>query len=300
MSESRIRVIDVVNDRLVPLPVTPGSSLLKTTTTPQWDGICVDRLYMPPYESPEVMVQEHLLTIQLSQPHIFEFPEKGQLHRIRKFPGSISLAPSGFRFQGRWDRNVEMLILTLKPSVVEKCAAQLHDANSVELLRCNGLLDPQIQHIGLALEADLRAGSPGGCLYYESLANALAVQLLIKYSAKEQKIERYTGGLPERKLKRAIEYINDNLSTEVSLEALATVVGMSMYYFIQLFKQSIGCTPHQYVLQCRVERAKQLLRTTKLPIIDIALQVGYKNQSHFTKVFRKLTGTTPREYRNSF
>lgn len=193
-----------------------------------------------------------------------------------------------------------MLILTLKPSVVEKCPYQLHDTNQAKLLHCNGILDPQIQHIGLALEAELTAGGPGGRFYCESLANALAVQLLKKYSAKELKTYQYTGGLPEPKLRCAIEYLNDNLTEDVSLDALATTVGMSMYYFVQMFKHSTGCPPYQYVLRCRVERAKQLLRRTKLPINDIAFQAGCKNQSHFTKLFRKLTGTTPRAYRNCF
>ncbi|MDF5720548.1 MAG: AraC family transcriptional regulator [Rhizonema sp. PD37] len=212
----------------------------------------------------------------------------------------MSLAPSGFRFQGRWDRYVEMLVLSFKPSIVEKCAATLHDGNHAELVRCNGILDPQIQHLDLALEAEFLAGNPGGRFYNESLANVIAVQLLKKYSAKEPKIYLYTDGLSEHKLRLVIDYINDNLTEDVSLEAIADAVGISMYYFVQLFKQSTGFTPYQYVLQCRVERAKQLLRTTKLPIIDIALVIGCKNQSHFTKLFRKLTQTTPRQYRNGF
>ncbi|MBW4447616.1 MAG: helix-turn-helix domain-containing protein [Spirirestis rafaelensis WJT71-NPBG6] len=300
MSDSKIKVFDVVNDKFVPLPVSSDSSLIVANTNLECDDIYAERLSMPSIEYPEVIPQEHLLTIQLSEPHTLEVVENGKLRRIHKIPGSISLAPSGVRFKGRWDKDVEILILTLKPIVIEKCAFELHDANQTELMHCNGVLDPQIQYIGLALEAEFLAGSPGGRFYNQSLANALAVQLLKKYSTKEPKIQQYTGGLSTHKLRRAIEYINDNLSTDVSLNDLAAVVGMSMYYFVQMFKQSTGYTPYQYILQCRVERAKHLLRTTNLPIVEIALQVGCNNQSHFAKLFRNLTKTTPRKYRNNF
>ncbi|NJO43692.1 MAG: helix-turn-helix transcriptional regulator [Cyanobacteria bacterium CRU_2_1] len=72
---------------------------------------------------------------------------------------------------------------------------------------------------------------------------------------------------------------------------------MSVYYFCELFKQSIGVAPYQYVLQQRVERAKQLLKDEKRAIVDIALECGFANQTHLNKHFRKLTGMTPKSYR---
>lgn len=150
MFDSKIKVFDVVNDKLVPLPVSSDSSLIVTDTTLESDEIYVERLFMPSCEYPEVIAQEHLLTIQLSQPHILEVVENGQLRRIHKIPGSISLAPEGVRFKGSWDKDVEILILTLKPIVISKCALELDDANQTELMHCNGMLDPQIQYIGAA------------------------------------------------------------------------------------------------------------------------------------------------------
>ena len=99
------------------------------------------------------------------------------------------------------------------------------------------------------------------------------------------------------RLSQAIDYINDHLDDEIKLANLAAVVGISQYYFCQLFKQSMGVAPYQYVIQQRVERAKDLLRQKKVAIADIALECGFANQSHFTKHFRKVTGTTPKAYR---
>jgi AraC-like DNA-binding protein len=78
---------------------------------------------------------------------------------------------------------------------------------------------------------------------------------------------------------------------------LAVLVQMSPYYFASLFKQSTGLAPHQYITKCRIERAKQLLKKRELTIMEICQQVGFQSQSHFTRVFRKHTATTPKTYR---
>jgi AraC family transcriptional regulator len=73
---------------------------------------------------------------------------------------------------------------------------------------------------------------------------------------------------------------------------------MSKYYFIELFKQSMGMTPHQYVIQQRIKRAQDLLSDRTLAISEISLACGFANQSHFTRLFRTLTGMTPKAYRD--
>lgn len=298
MVQGNIKVIDGGSNKVVPLPVTPGTSLLATTPFQFLNELNIDRLCMPACETPEVIVCDHLLTLQLSPQHLFETREEGQLKQIHKGFGSVTLAPSGFRFWGRWDRDVEILVLTLKPAALARCAVELHDVNQAELVRCNGKPDSQIWHLGLALEAELKEGNPNGRYFWESLTNAIAVRVLKQYSVFEPKVQYYSGGLSPHQLRHTIEYINDHLSIHLSLNVLAAMLGMSPYYFERLFKQSVGHTPHQYILHCRIEKAKQLLRTTQLSIMEIAFQVGCKNHSHFSKLFRKLTGMSPRTYRN--
>ncbi len=298
MVQGNIKVIDTRSNKVVPLPITPGTSLLAKTSFQFLNELNIDRLCMPACETPELIVCDHLLTLQLSPQHLFETCEEGQLKQIHKGVGSVTLAPSGFRFWGRWDKNVEILVLTLKPAAIAKCAVELHEVNHAELVRCTGRLDWQIWHLGLVLEAELKEGNPNGQCFWESLTNAIALRVLKQYSAFEPKVQHYSGGLSPHQLRHTIEYINDNLSLDLSLNVFAAMLGMSPYYFERLFKQSVGLTPHQYILHCRIERAKQLLRTTQQPIMEIAYQVGCKNHSHFSKLFRKLTGVSPKTYRN--
>ena len=105
------------------------------------------------------------------------------------------------------------------------------------------------------------------------------------------------GGLPPRRLQRVFSHIRENISRDLSVTELAQVVGMSQYYFSKLFKMSTGTTPHQYVMRQRVERAQEQLREGQTPLAEVATQVGFETQSHFTSVFRRLVGATPKRYR---
>ncbi|KAF3885046.1 MULTISPECIES: helix-turn-helix domain-containing protein [Nostocales] len=126
-----------------------------------------------------------------------------------------------------------------------------------------------------------------------SLTVALAVYLIRRSSKTPPKIPTVGDGLSRNALEKALNYINTHLDGEVTLSKLAEVVGMSQYYFCRLFKQSMGISPYQYLLQQRVERAKQLLEQRKFSIADIALQCGFSNQSHLNRHFKRIVGMTP-------
>jgi AraC family transcriptional regulator len=101
--------------------------------------------------------------------------------------------------------------------------------------------------------------------------------------------------LPRQRLRAVIEYIDEHLGSELSLDDLAAVARLSPYHFARLFKNSTGLPPHQYVIARRVERAKELLRDrVRLPLAEIALEMGFSSQSHFTRHFKRLVGVTPR------
>lgn len=146
----------------------------------------------------------------------------------------------------------------------------------------------------LALKAEIDAGmvapSP---LYAESLANTLAAHLLRRYTVWQpvpgEVVERH----PASTLRQVTEYIHENLDQHLTLAELSLVAGMSPYHFARTFKQVTGVTPHQYVLNARVERAKGLLLQGKLTIAEIASQVGFFDQSHLTRYFKRLVGVTP-------
>jgi AraC-like DNA-binding protein len=105
------------------------------------------------------------------------------------------------------------------------------------------------------------------------------------------------GGLAPRVVRRIREYIDDNLDQRISVELLAGLANLSVCYFVRAFKQSMGVTPHDYLIRQRVERTKQLLSDTDVPLSQIALAAGFADQSHFARRFRQHVGMSPRDYR---
>ena len=110
-------------------------------------------------------------------------------------------------------------------------------------------------------------------------------------------VMRARGGLRPRALRHVREYILAHLEEDLSNHVLAKLVGLSAYHFSRAFKQSAGVSPHRFVLQSRVERAKHLLGETELSLAEIALIVGFGDQSHCARWFRKIVGITPSRFR---
>ena len=105
--------------------------------------------------------------------------------------------------------------------------------------------------------------------------------------------------MPGPRLSRVMAFIEENISVDLYISTLASVAGMSSFYFCRSFKQSTGITPHQFVLARRMELAKHLLRHERIPLMEVAHKVGFTDQSQFTRVFRKIVGTTPSQFRRS-
>jgi AraC family transcriptional regulator len=103
--------------------------------------------------------------------------------------------------------------------------------------------------------------------------------------------------MSDRRLMRALAYIDAHVGDPITLADLAATAGLSRMYFARRFRAATGIRPHEYVLRRRVERAQELLTATSGPVVDIALSVGFQTQAHFTTVFRKIVGNTPRQWR---
>jgi AraC family transcriptional regulator len=154
-------------------------------------------------------------------------------------------------------------------------------------------------HTLTALRHELLTGGPGGRLCAESLANVLVVQLIRQLSNRKglSGDVRGTGGrLPRQALQAVEEYIHAHLDQSISLAELAAVAHLSEFHFARLFKQTTGLPPHQFVIHQRIERAKRLITAGRLSLAQIAIEVGFSDQSQFTRHFKRLVGVTPKRF----
>jgi len=196
-------------------------------------------------------------------------------------------------------RDETSIIPTMHPALLVHASYESLQVHYAELVPHLPRHDPLLHHMALVLQAAVEAEGVAGCLYAEALANALAVHLLSRYAIGRHLDQPFHGGLTPCKLHRTIAYILAHLEHKLSLAELAAVAQISPAHFARLFKCATGQTPHQYVITCRMERAKQLLTETTLPLHEVGARVGYADQSHFTALFRQYVATTPKAHRNA-
>ena len=219
----------------------------------------------------------------------------GRLHCNHAKRGEIIVYPAASEHWVRWQEQAEFLLLFLEPDLVARTADELASRTIIEMIASEKERDdPLMLQVALALKTEIDEGLvASSSLYAESLTNTLAAHLLRHYTvwkpALREAVEKHSAST----LRHVIEYIHDNLDQHLTLAELSLVAGMSTYHFARTFKQVTGVTPHQYVLNVRVEHAKSLLLQGKLTIAEIASQVGFFDQSHFTRSFKRLVGVTP-------
>lgn len=263
-----------------------------------WNGASFGYMCQPAYEVPEVYTPRwHCLIIFTHGERIIHAERKldGRFHRDAVAGGDIVIAPVNVPQGGAWESFGDFITIGIEPDIFARAINESADAKDVELLPHFSTPDPLIYQIGLALKSVLENNPQNSRLYAETMVNALSVHLMQNYSTRKPILQEYTDGLPKQQLRKVIEYINANLEQDLSLIQLAALVQMSPHYFCHLFKHSTGITPHQYVIRCRVESAKILLLSGNLSIAEVAYKVGFANQSHLNRHFKRLLGVTPKK-----
>lgn len=261
-----------------------------------WNGITVEYHHHIANEVISPPLAHHLITLNCGLPYRLVQRLDGQIYEGEIAKGDIILTPDNRPTEYFWDKEVDVLHLCLEPALIAKVAVEAIevDAARIEVLNRFAVADLQIQQLGHLLLTELEAERLGNRLYAESLANALAVHLIREYSTIQKTVRHYSGGLSKAKLQQAIAYIQEHLNQGLSLDKIATEVSISAYHFSRLFKQSTGLAPHQYQIRCQVERAKELLQAGEMTIADIATQVGFYDQSHLSRHFKRIVGVSPK------
>lgn len=275
------------------LQIFPRPPIL-TSFQAGWDGIMLGYMCQPAYEVPEMYSPRwHSIAIFTHGNYAIHADRKlgERFHRDAVFGGDIVIAPANVSTQASWDAEGDFILIAIEKSTFAGAVDESYE--KVEIIPQFATPDPLVFQIGLALKTVLESDRRSR-LYAETMANALSVHLLQNYSAQKPVLREYRGGLSKHKLQQVIDYINGYLDQDLGLAELAAVVQMSPHYFCHLFKQSTGLTPHQYVIRTRVERAKALLLQGGA-IADIAYKVGFANQSHLNRHFKRLLGITPKQ-----
>ncbi len=290
----------VAERRFIAPPAVAEQSKYIFKRVAAWHDVRVQHLRVEEGEMTEVRLPDHQIAIPLEGGYTVEAMTASGFRRIAvRTVGHTCLIPAGQPYSVHWQNQLENVSIYLPPAYLSRLAAESLMTERLELIEGCGVQDPFIRELGIRLTAEIASPHPAGRLYGESLVDTLAAHLLRHYTTATPRAQAVQGGLAGHKLRRVTDYINDNLSRDLSLNEIAELVDLSTFHFVRAFKQATGATPHQYLLKSRVERAKQLLRETELPLAEISYLVGFNSQSHFTTSFRRLARLTPKAYRET-
>lgn len=237
----------------------------------------------------------HHIVMHLGEPVATRRSLDGRTQQRVQSPGDFDVIPAGMAGRWRNEGRVGLLLIEIEPDFVAGMADG--DAFPTPLLPTLRLRDEQLHHLALALLAEHRGAMPTGRLYAESLMTALLLRLMALRSGSDIAGQASANKLSPRQQQALIDFIEVNIDGALSLADLACLLGYGVSRFKTLFKNSFGRTPHAYVLERRVERARMLIDKGSLPLSQIALESGFSHQSHMAAAFRRSLGISPGQLR---
>lgn len=194
--------------------------------------------------------------------------------------GQFCVVPAGSSTRWTLTRPATSLLLRLEPGLVRELAPSIH------------IRDPHVERIGWMMQAEEHEGHPGGRLFADGLATALAARLLALQGGRAEAPAAGRALAPWR-LRRVVEYIEAHLDADLTLGELAAVAGYSVSHFKPLFRQAAGMPAHRFVLERRVARAQQLILEGRRGMLQIALETGFAHPSHMARSMQRVLGVRP-------
>lgn len=214
-------------------------------------------------------------------------------------PGAASLLTRAQRANWSWHAPIDVTHLYLDGKFVAEVASEVMDCcvNEVALADVLRTEDPVVTHAMAAIAAEARERGMGGALYVESLARALVVHLLRRYASVQSRGTAVPGALGPRQQRVIADYVETHLAEALDLKGMAAVLGLPPCLFARQFRKSFGRPPYAWVMARRIERAREMLARSALPIKAVAAECGFSDQAHLTRVFSATTGETPAAFR---
>jgi AraC family transcriptional regulator len=241
---------------------------------------------------PSVLLPKQIVTLALNTHEVQYESEPGNRETAVHREGSVTIERRKHEQSIYWRSPATTLIVELDDTVLDE--VQEADADF-------GAEECQVQRLSpllYALEAERQQGYPHGRIFVDGIEQAIAC-VVAMFTAKDRvKKSGYVPAMAPHQMRRVNDYVKAHLDKKIILRDMARQAGLSPSHFSRLFRRSAGTTPHQYVLERRIDHAKSLMTDSRHSLLDIAIATGFRTHQHFSKVFQRITGHSPRQYRS--
>lgn len=242
---------------------------------------------------------DHVVMTYYGAPQRLEWRDGSRYQQGVTRQKAITVIPSGHEAAWMIAGAIEVSHVYFSDARLQTCAeATGHRGPAVQLLDRVALPDPTASSLLEILASEACRDDAGNGLFVEQAVDLLCMQLVRAHSSTcRDEGKRASGCLANWQVRRVTEYLQERLDEEVRLDDLAKLAGLSRFYFCAAFRRSTGLTPHQWLLTQRMARARALMADPSIPLIQVALAVGYQTPSAFAAAFRRSEGMSPTEYR---
>jgi AraC family transcriptional regulator len=274
--------------------MTANNSTLTSvfSTKDTWPGFRIDHCKRPPMHVTQT-VSQHVLKLNVGASLNLAWKSNGAWNKDLCHSGAvIGLLSHHEQEEMQWEQECDSLELSFTPHFVDG----LLEVNNVRFSEQRNVNDPFLKGIGAGLYTEMQHGTLFEKMYLESLSIACVIHLAANYPVASKKVFAPKGKLSSGQIKTVTEFTKANIHNEVSLAAMASTVHLSAFHFARLFKDTVGLSPHQFVLQMKIDQAKKLLRQKQESITDVAYALNFTDQAHFCNTFKKIAGISPRQF----
>ena len=261
-------------------------------------GLHVEHHAIGPSEFPEREPQQHNFYLHTGPAVRAEVksPDFSGVQWVR--PGALWVMPQGSRHAVRFEGSVEGIALAFDPVLFDNLVQSAGGKSSASIVQSLAASPPKIEHLMRALDHESSQPSADDHFGLECIATAIALALS-QHARATAVVSKAGTRLAPRQIRAVQSYVEEHLDESIALAELAAAAGLSCFHFLRAFKQSLGVTPGQYVLDRRMERARSLLKSSTLSVAEVGICVGFDHSSHFTRAFSRVVGTAPSMFRSS-
>ena len=275
----------------------PGSVVHCSSENANWTSLFACLCSEAPFEGAFTAVKDHLVVVPLNKPVRFTRRIDGEVQEQILLPGSTTITPGGADYSMRTSSDggpYDTLHFYVRDEFMREIQSDMFASQAaITLPPSVGVMDEMLQTIAYTIRKMLLAPSSTDNVYAETLSWTAAAHLVRNFVSGRPVQAETLRKLTPQQCSRAIEYIEENLGNNLTLTGIAKAAGVSTGRLNAEFKRTVALAPYQFVMNARVKRANALLISTHLPLAEIALQCGFSNQQHMTRVVRRMTGRTP-------
>jgi AraC family transcriptional regulator len=282
----RARMLSPVGEFFAPV--------LSSAERPGWNRVLVELHRTGEWEG-EKRLPLHVVSLVLRpSPRVATRLEGGRMHTEPTAPGHIFVIPAGCNHWASWKRGTDFISAYLAPEALASAVSDDGlDAPGLEIAHRAHVYDPELAATLLAMQGQLNGPNAEDRLFVDTLGVQLAVQLARRHGTPPLRLRSYRHGLSRAKMSVVLDYMNAHLNRNIELAELAELVELSKFHFLRLFRTACGVTPHDYLMRRRVEVATNILLHEDASLAEVAYRLGFADQSHFTRHFRRITGASP-------